>query len=73
MAVFVPLTAAFTNQKTVHGVRSASVTLKKGGDEQAGWGGERGKNAKGNQREATGIWVLSEINRALELRSEERD
>lgn len=36
-------------------------------------GGGRRRNAKGNQREATGIWVLSEINRALELRSEERD
>lgn len=32
MAIFVPLTAAFTNQKTMmHGVRSTSITLRRVG------------------------------------------
>lgn len=44
MAIFVPLTAAFTNQKTMmHGVRSTSITLRRVGTSKG-----RGKHKRGH-------------------------
>lgn len=46
MAIFVPLTAAFTNQKTMmHGVRSTSITLRRVGTSKG-----RGKHKRGQRR-----------------------